>query len=132
MNSKTAMRASAWDRKRRRSKCRSSPSCGAPLDSLKKSILVREADSVARYCEAVLTWLVREGNYGDVSLDGGLAVVIVVHFLGNALKINREFGILIDDAPMHSLDAEIVRLKATVSRTVSQLRRTGDIAQYFK
>ena len=41
------------------------------------------------YCEGVLTWLIREGRYGDVRLDGDLAVVLVIHFEGNALNRNR-------------------------------------------
>jgi hypothetical protein len=34
------------------------------------------------YCEGVLAWHIREGNYGDVSLDG-LNVVMVGSFEGN-------------------------------------------------
>jgi hypothetical protein len=49
------------------------------------------------YCEGVLTWLVREGNFGDVSLDDGFAVVLIIHFEGSVFDKNREFGFLIDD-----------------------------------
>jgi hypothetical protein len=55
------------------------------------------SDPTLGYCEGVLTWLIREGNYGDVPLDGSLAVVLIIHFKGNALEKNREFGFLIDD-----------------------------------
>ncbi|MCP4330946.1 MAG: DUF1326 domain-containing protein [Alphaproteobacteria bacterium] len=55
------------------------------------------SDPTHGYCEAVLTWLIRQGNFGELSLDGGLAAVLVVHFEGNALEKNREFGFLIDD-----------------------------------
>ena len=36
------------------------------------------SDPTLGYCEGVLTWLIREGNYGEVSLNG-LAVVLVIH-----------------------------------------------------
>lgn len=49
------------------------------------------------YCEGVLTWLIREGNYGNVRLDGDLAVILVIHFEGTVFEKNREFGFLIDD-----------------------------------
>jgi len=49
------------------------------------------------FCEGVLTWLIREGHYGDVRLDGDLAIVLIIHFEGHALEKNREFGFLIDD-----------------------------------
>ena len=55
------------------------------------------SDPTLGYCEGVLTWLIREGNFGEVPLDGGLAVVLIIHFKGNALEKNREFGFLIDD-----------------------------------
>ena len=45
----------------------------------------------------MLTCLIREGSYGDVRFDGGLAVVLIIRFGGNALETNREFGFLIDD-----------------------------------
>jgi hypothetical protein len=49
------------------------------------------------FCEGVLTWLIREGNYGSVKIDGGLAVVLVIHFEGTVFEKNREFGFLIDE-----------------------------------
>lgn len=49
------------------------------------------------YCEGVLTWLIRDGNYGSVSFGNGLAVVLIIHFEGNVMEKNREFGFLIDD-----------------------------------
>ncbi len=55
------------------------------------------SDPTLGYCEGVLTWLIREGTYGDVRLDGDLAVVLIIRFEGNALERNREFGFLIDD-----------------------------------
>ncbi len=48
------------------------------------------------YCEGVLTWLIRKGNFGSVRLDGDLAVVLVIHFEGTVFEKNREFGFLID------------------------------------
>lgn len=54
------------------------------------------SDPTLGYCEAVLTWLIRDGNYGNVPL-AGLAAVVLVHFEGNVLEKNREFGFLIDD-----------------------------------
>jgi len=48
------------------------------------------------YCEGVLTWLIREGHFGDVKLDG-FAVVLVAHWKGTVFDKNREFGFLIDD-----------------------------------
>jgi len=54
------------------------------------------SDPTLGYCEGVLTWLIREGDYGGVSLNG-LAVVLIIHWEGNVLEKNREFGFLIDD-----------------------------------
>lgn len=34
------------------------------------------------FCDGALSWLIREGNYGEVKLDG-LAFVAIVHFKGN-------------------------------------------------
>ena len=48
------------------------------------------------YCEGVLTWLIRDGHFGDVRLDG-LAVVLIMHWKGTVFDKNREFGFLIDD-----------------------------------
>ncbi|MEZ0304247.1 MAG: DUF1326 domain-containing protein [Hyphomicrobiaceae bacterium] len=49
------------------------------------------------FCEGVLTWLIREGNYGDLSFAKDLAVVLIIHWEGNIFDKNREFGFLIDD-----------------------------------
>jgi hypothetical protein len=49
------------------------------------------------FCEGVLTWLIRDGHYGSVKIDGGLAVVLVIHFEGTVFEKNREFGFLIDE-----------------------------------
>jgi hypothetical protein len=49
------------------------------------------------FCEGVLTWLIREGQFGDIPLDGNLAVVLIIHFEGSVFDKNREFGFLIDD-----------------------------------
>jgi hypothetical protein len=49
------------------------------------------------FCEGVLTWLIREGHYGNVKIDSGLAVVLVIHFEGTVFEKNREFGFLIDE-----------------------------------
>ncbi|MDP6623779.1 MAG: DUF1326 domain-containing protein [Alphaproteobacteria bacterium] len=54
------------------------------------------SDPTLGYCQGVLTWLIREGNYGDVPLDG-LAIVLILHFEGNVMDKNREFGWLLDD-----------------------------------
>jgi hypothetical protein len=47
------------------------------------------------YCQGVLTYIIREGRHGDVSLDG-LTVIFVVHFEGELFDKNREIGVLID------------------------------------
>jgi hypothetical protein len=63
------------------------------------------SDPTLGYCEGVLTWLIREGNYGEVSLNG-LAVVLVIHWEGHVFEKNREFGFLIDDrADLEQRDA---------------------------
>jgi hypothetical protein len=49
------------------------------------------------FCEGVLTWLIHDGHYGEVRIDGGLAVVLVIHFEGTVFDKNREFGFLIDE-----------------------------------
>ena len=48
------------------------------------------------YCEGVLTWLIRDGNYGDLKITKDLAVVLIIHWEGNVFEKNREFGFLID------------------------------------
>ena len=48
------------------------------------------------YCEGVLTWLIREGNYGNIKLDG-FGVVLISYWKGTVFEKNREFGFLIDD-----------------------------------
>lgn len=48
------------------------------------------------YCEGVMGWVIREGSYGDVSLDS-VGVAMVIHFEGSVFKKNREFGFLIDE-----------------------------------
>ena len=56
------------------------------------------SDPTLGYCEGVLTWLIRDGHFGDVKLGGrDLAVVLIIHFEGNVMNKNREFGFLIDD-----------------------------------
>jgi len=37
------------------------------------------------YCEGVLTWLIRDGNYGDLAITKDLAVVLVMHWEGNVM-----------------------------------------------
>jgi hypothetical protein len=49
------------------------------------------------FCEGVLTWLIRDGSYGDLKFAKDLAVVLVMHWEGNVFEKNREFGFLIDD-----------------------------------
>ena len=55
------------------------------------------SDPTLGYCEGVLTWLIREGSYGDLKISKDLAVVLVIHWEGNVFEKNREFGFLIDD-----------------------------------
>jgi hypothetical protein len=55
------------------------------------------SDPTLGYCEGVLTWLIRGGNYGDLIISKDLAVVLVIHWEGNVFEKNREFGFLIDD-----------------------------------
>jgi hypothetical protein len=55
------------------------------------------ADPTLGYCDGVLTWLIRDGHYGGVTFQNGLAVVLINHFEGNVMQKNREFGFLIDD-----------------------------------
>src|SRR3954463_7364768 len=55
------------------------------------------SDPTLGYCEGVLTWLIRDGHYGDLKITKDLAVVLVIHWEGNVMEKNREFGFLIDD-----------------------------------
>ncbi len=55
------------------------------------------SDPTLGYCEGVLTWLIREGNYGELKISKDLAVVLIIHWEGNVFEKNREFGFLIDD-----------------------------------
>ena len=55
------------------------------------------SDPTLGYCEGVLTWLIRDGNYGDLKISKDLAVVLIIHWEGNVFEKNREFGFLIDD-----------------------------------
>ena len=48
------------------------------------------------FCEGVLTWLIRDGTYGDLNFTKDLAVVLISHWEGNVMEKNREFGFLID------------------------------------
>jgi hypothetical protein len=51
------------------------------------------------YCEGVLTWHIREGNYGDVRLDG-LSLIAVGRFEGNIWTgeaTNVSMGMFIDE-----------------------------------
>jgi hypothetical protein len=61
------------------------------------------------FCDGALSWLIREGNYGDVPL-GGLAFVAIVHFKGNVFEKNREFGWLIDDRADEAQRAALARI----------------------
>jgi len=55
------------------------------------------SDPTLGYCEGVLTWLIRQGNYGELDLGGNLAVVLIIRFEGNVMSKNREFGFLINE-----------------------------------
>jgi hypothetical protein len=66
------------------------------------------------FCDGTLTWLIHRGHYGDVALDG-LGFIALVHFEGNVLDRNREFGWLIDeraDARQRAALIEIVSGRA--------------------
>ena len=54
------------------------------------------SDPTLGYCEGVLTWLIRGGNYGELKISKDLAVILVIHWEGNVFEKNREFGFLID------------------------------------
>ena len=55
------------------------------------------SDPTYGFCEGVLTWLIRDGHYGDLNFTKDLAVVLISHWEGNVMEKNREFGFLIDD-----------------------------------
>ena len=55
------------------------------------------ADPTYGFCEGTLTWLIREGHWGDLKFAKDLAVILIIHFEGNVMNKNREFGFLIDD-----------------------------------
>ena len=55
------------------------------------------SDPTYGFCEGVLTWLIRDGDYGDLKFTKDLAVVLISHWEGNVMEKNREFGFLIDD-----------------------------------
>jgi hypothetical protein len=44
------------------------------------------SDPTLGYCEGVLTWLIREGNYGELKITGDLAVVLIIHWRANAAE----------------------------------------------
>jgi hypothetical protein len=48
------------------------------------------------FCDGALSWSIRQGHYGEIALDG-LCFVAIVHFEGNVLDRNREFGWLVDE-----------------------------------
>ncbi len=54
------------------------------------------SDPTLGYCETVHGWLIREGQFGDVSLSD-LAVVTVIRYEGNVFEKNREFSFLFCD-----------------------------------
>src|SRR3954470_17218636 len=55
------------------------------------------SDPTLGYCEGVLTWLIRDGNYVELKFNKDLAVFLISHWEGNVFEKNREFGFLIDD-----------------------------------
>ena len=55
------------------------------------------SDPTYGFCEGVLTWLIRDGHYGDLNFTKDLVVVLISHWEGNVMEKNREFGFLIDD-----------------------------------
>lgn len=55
------------------------------------------SDPTYGFCEGVLTWLIRDGHYGDLNFTKDLAVVLISHWEGNVMEKNCEFGFLIDD-----------------------------------
>ena len=42
------------------------------------------SDSTLGYCEGVLTWLIRDGNYGDLKISKDLAIVLIIHWEGRS------------------------------------------------
>jgi hypothetical protein len=50
------------------------------------------SDPTYGFCEGVLTWLIRQGHYGDINFTKDLAVVLISHWQGNVMEKNREFG----------------------------------------
>jgi hypothetical protein len=55
------------------------------------------SDPTYGFCEGVLTWLIRDGHYGDLNFAKDLTVVLISHWEGNVMEKNREFGFLIDE-----------------------------------
>src|ERR1700719_1335120 len=55
------------------------------------------SDPTYGFCGGGLTWVIRDGNYGDFKFTKDLAVVLISHWEGNVMEKNREFGFLIDD-----------------------------------
>ena len=55
------------------------------------------SDPTLGFCQAILTWIIRQGRFGDVKFERKLAVVLIDHFEGSVLAKNREFGFLIDE-----------------------------------
>src|SRR5258707_6938397 len=60
------------------------------------------SDPTLGYSEGVLTWLIREGNYGELKITKDLPGVRIIHWRGNVSRKNREFGILIDECANHA------------------------------
>src|SRR4051794_27074814 len=46
------------------------------------------SDPTLGYCEGVLTWLIRGGNYGNLTITKDLAVVLIIHWQGNVFEKN--------------------------------------------
>jgi hypothetical protein len=45
------------------------------------------SDPTFGFCEGVLTWLIREGNYGALKFPKNLAVVLISHWEGNVMNL---------------------------------------------
>jgi hypothetical protein len=83
------------------------------------------SDPTLGFCEGVLTWLIREGNYGALKFPKNLAVFLISHWEGNVMEKNREFGFLIDDRAnsaersLHRKDAPAYSGRRSSSRSSS-------------
>ena len=77
------------------------------------------------WCQGVLAWHIREGHYGDVSLDG-LSVIAVAEFEGNlwAGETKATMGLFFDEqADERQREALQIALRRPGGRFPRRLRR---------